>query len=367
MRSVYFIVIFFFLNKTYLFAQLPNQFKIGNYLELSQNDTLKVFFNCTGTIHDKSCSDFYRVGKRDMGIINFTGEIVDYYVSTQSAAFKAKIANNNLEGYAFYYYQNGIIKEEGNYISNVRQGKWTFYYPDGKPKLILYYNSSETEPEILSAFTDKGMETVIDGEGNLSLEFSGLKQCTPFIGSGPVKNGKKDGKWSFNNIDATSSIAEEHYKEGKFIKGISTYGQTQYQDPKIKFTKFYPNENLSLTENYEGCPGDKLRLLEYNDNGLSQSFYPELQKKLDKFDKKATDQWLITGITINSDDKVSEVNVSSSINDTILENYIYEILLKQDKWTAMVLNSKKTISYVYFAVLVSENKCYIIPYYLITH
>ena len=149
---------------------LPDNFKIGNYLGVFDRDSLKIYFNCTGAITDKSCALFYRLGKKDPINVNFTGEVKDFYLNDK-IFFKGSVLNNNLEGYAFYYFKDGTISEEGNYEKNMRAGKWKYYYPSGKIEKI--YDFMSEEPEILEAYKKNGEPTVTNGNGKISTEFRG--------------------------------------------------------------------------------------------------------------------------------------------------------------------------------------------------
>lgn len=346
---------------SYTQSILPDNFKIGNFFEVYNGDSLKVHFNCTGTIVDKKCADFYRIGKMDTAIVNFSGEFHDMDIDG-NLYFKANMTNNSIEGYAYYFYKNGKISEEGNFKNNVRTGKWTYYYQTGEIEKIYYYDSDE--PLVLEAYEKNGAATVTDGNGKIRTEFRNYKQCNNFETWGNIVNGKKNGKWVFSNINARTPIASETYQDGIFTKGVS--GNYVYtENPKIKLSKFHPNENLNLVENLLGCPGESgIRMWTYDGNNLTSTFYPELQKIINKNTTKQKNQWLAVGIKINKDDLVQEINVASSINDTEFENRIYSLLKKMTNWKTASINSKPIDSYIYFSILVDNNQIIILPDYV---
>lgn len=337
-------------------TSLPDNFKIGNYVEVFNTDSIKIYFNCTGTVVDKKCASYYRTGKLDTVIINVTGDFYDYNMNGKKF-LKATMLNNNLEGIAQYYYGNGKVCEEGVYQNNIRQGKWTFYYANGNVQKVYEYVNGD--PTVIEAYSQNGKVTAVNGTGSLKTEFSTYKQCDKFEASGQLLNGKKNGSWKLSILNASSPIATEVYEEGNFIKGI-TPNSEYTENPKILLTNFYANENLNLLDNLFGCPGNYFSYWKYDDKDIHSSFYPELQQKLTKYTDAVKNQWLIVGISISKKNKIDEINVASSINDKSLEMYIYGLLMKMTSWQTAVVNSSKIKSDIFFTILVDDNQI-IIP------
>lgn len=340
-------------------SMLPDNFKIGNYVEVFSKDSIRIYFNCTGTVHEKKCASFYRIGKIDSTIINVVGEFFDYFPNG-SLAFKATMKKNQLQDSATYFYQNGKIKEEGQYQNNIRIGKWTYYYSNGKVSHI--YNFENGKPTVLEAFSSNGRQTVSNGNGSFVAEFSNAMQCSVLIAKGNLLNGKKTGKWSFGNPDATP-VAIEEYVEDEFVKGTSNnYEYTS--NPKISFTNFYANENLLLTQNYLGCPGESVSLFGYKEKGLTSIFYPEIIEQLKQYKQPVKNQWLIVGIDIGKKGNIAGINIASSINDTLLENYLYSIIQKTKGWEMPRRNSQKVNAELFFTIFIDNNEVIIPELYL---
>jgi antitoxin component YwqK of YwqJK toxin-antitoxin module len=177
-----------FYSSAFSQTTLPDNFKIGNCVEVFNKDSIKIYFNCTGVVVDRKCASYYRIGKMDSEIINVVGDFYDYDMNDK-IFLKAKMLNNNLEGVVQYYYPNGNVKEEGIYQNNVRQGKWTFYYPNGNIQKV--YDYVNDEPIVLEAYSSNGKATVVNGNGSFKTEFSRYKQCNNFETSGQLVNGKK--------------------------------------------------------------------------------------------------------------------------------------------------------------------------------
>ncbi len=336
---------------------LPDNFQIGNYVEVFHTDSIKIYFNCTGTVADKKCAYCYRVGKMDPAKINVTGDFTDYYVNGK-VFLNATMLNNRLEGPAHYYYEDGRIKEEGNYQNNTRQGKWTFYYPNGNVQKIYEY--SDSEPLVLEAYKYNGKATVLNKSGNFNTEFSVDKQCDKYMASGQIKNGKKEGERKFfASPTAPIPISFETYSEGNFIKGVQK--NDVYTDkPRIGLTNFYANENLNLFGNLLGCPGNSIMSWRYNNQDVNESFYPELQDELSKYGKPIQNQWLVVGIKVSKKNEIEEINIASSINDRSIESHIYGLLSKMTQWETASINSGKIESNIFFTILIVSSQI-IIP------
>jgi len=337
---------------TYSQSILSDSFKIGNYLEVFQKDSLKIYFGCTGVIVDKKCASYYRIGRMDSSIINVSGKFQDYYISGQ-LFFVATMVNNFLEGHSFYYYPDGTLKEEGSYKRGIRDGIWKYYYSNGKiEKLFNYVNGN---PLVMEAYDSKGIPSVLNGNGHIKTTIRTYKQCDYFEVWGDIVNGEKNGKWTISNPGAATPFGFETFENGNFIKENESY-----DNARIVLTTYTPNENLNMMESYLGCPGSTISFFEYKNEGLHETFYPELQEKLDKYENDLKDQWLVIGITISKKSRISEINVASSIDDTNLENYIYSTLSKMTDWQTAKINSIKTETNIYFSILISNNQV-IIP------
>jgi antitoxin component YwqK of YwqJK toxin-antitoxin module len=343
-------------------SALPDNFKIGDYVEVFSKDSIKIYFNCTGVVMDKQCASYYRVGKMDDSIINITGDFCDYYLEGNIYC-KATMRNNKLEGAAHYYHKNGKVSEEGTYVNNLRQGKWTFYYPNGNIEKV--YNYTAGEPIVLEAHNNNGKATVVNGNGYFKTDFSTYKQCEKFNAAGKLINGKKNGDWTFTNPESFIPITTETYKDGIFVKGISN-GSEYTDKPTILLTNFYANENLTIIDNFPKCGADTYYWL-YDQKDLHESFYPVLQEELNKYNMPSKDQWLVIGIKINKNSELETINVASSINDTSIENYAYNLLSKMTKWKTAVVDSRKTESDIFFTVLVEGNQVIIPTDYFYHH
>ncbi|QHL86064.1 hypothetical protein GU926_00830 [Nibribacter ruber] len=340
-------------------APLPNQFTVGNFLEILPGDSLKVYFNCTGTISDKSCADYYRIGKIDRDIINVVGTFTDFY-KNGGVSLKASMVQNRLEGEATFYHPNGSIKEQGQYKAGLRNGKWAYFYETGQPEKILDFVNGY--PHILESFAQNGKPEVIAGNGTYRNFFNPNLGCSPFAVSGEVKNGLMHGKW-YLGYDGASSGDFEVYENGRFVSGKSNR-QVYTDKAYVGITQFSPNENLRLTENSLNCPGWSVVEWQYKNEDLQQSFYPAFTQQLNAYPAPVKDQWLIIGVDLLANNQLSKVHVYSSLNDTNLETYVYDQLSSMKGWKTAKLHSNPINSSIYFSVLVVDRQFIIPTHYL---
>lgn len=339
---------------------LPDNFKIGNFLELYSQDSLRMYFSSDGSLTDKKCANYYREGKMDSVLNNVTGDFYDYYTNG-NVFFKATMLKNNLEGKGVYYFNNGKISEEGNFKNNERIGRWSYYYPNGKVKKVYYFEGEE--PQVLEAYKINGKPLVINGNGKFQTEFNNSRKGTGFETSGMLLNGKKHGDWTFSNYKAMKPISIETYENGNFVKGVSN-SKVYTENPKIKLTGYSPGENLNLIFNYLNCPeGGTVISLTYDDLPLYRSFYPKLQESISNQVGSINNQWLIVGIQLSKDSQIKNLDIASSINDLTIERILYDEIQKMTKWKSTIINGKSIESDIYFSVLVENSEIFVLPYY----
>jgi antitoxin component YwqK of YwqJK toxin-antitoxin module len=363
--------------------ELPNNFKIGDFIEVF-NDSVKFYFNSQGHVVHKRCAEFYRVAKVDPIDCNVIGTLRDYYINGK-LQFEGTMSNNALNGTGIYYYSEGGVKETGLYENDRRKGKWYYYYPSGQTEKILDFVDSN--PLVINYASLDGKYIVDNGNGTYRGEFYTDLGNSPFIISGHILNGKINGKWTLDIPDSLKTIREaireksgdptismykpigyETYKNGQFKYGIS--GNLSYKDnPKIRLQGFNSNENINIYFSSEGCLGDKnVKLVGYNGQmSLLQSFYPDFLKELSKLnDTKVIDQWILIGLNINENDSLALLNVFSSRNDIKLEDQLFSLLTKKfTQWTSMRVNEQKIPSNIFFTVIFKNNQIEI-PYYTLT-
>ncbi len=347
------------LISTSLRCQSQNDnFMIGDFIEVFENDSISIYYNCTGTVVAKRCAEFIRIGKIDSININVSGKFHDYYIDGK-LALEATMENDYLNGKATYYYENGQVKSSGKYKQDKKVGVWTYYYENGTKNKVINYVSDY--PFIAEYYNKKGKQKVVAGMGNYEGEFYPFKGCTPFTIWGEVKNGKMEGKWTLYDSHYHLTIGYEFFEDGYFIRGES--GTDTYNDyQRIAINGFCANENLHLEDNLLGCPGDKgIFYPEYKNGSLLSSFYPELLVDFSTIlNENLHNQWLIIGLEVSRENLVDRVNIKSSINDIRTENAVYELIKSNNDFSAAKMNGEAIDFDLFFTVLIRNDQI-IIP------
>jgi len=371
------LILFVLFNQFVQSQNLSDNFKIGDYIEVFNTDSILVYFNCSGAIVDKDCAQFMRIGKIDSTNINVTGNFYDYYIEG-NLLLKAKMENDYLNDSAIYYYKNGNIKSIGKYQDNVKKGIWKYYYENGQLEKVL--NFVADYPFISEYYNEKGEQLVINGNGKYTGKCYFGNECSPLTIKGKVANGKMNGKWklispmsigynestnSYYSSKSKQKVGYEIFENGKFIKGISgNYSYTKNQ--KIKINSYCVNENLFFYENIDNCYGNKNHgILTYKGEFLNQIFYLELTELLSNIPKSnLKDQWLIISIKINKKSIAEKINIRSSINDNYIENKVYDLLSTMNDWKTMYVANEPVDTDLFFSVLVRNNQVIIPKEYL---
>ncbi|HCT30835.1 MAG TPA: hypothetical protein DIW31_08890 [Bacteroidales bacterium] len=343
---------------------LKDSFTIGNFVGISNNDTLVVFYNCMGTIVNRKCAEFYRKGRIDSTRINFSGNITDYYLNNV-VALKATIKDDYLNGKATYYHENGAVKSIGNYKQDIKIGTWKYFYKNGQTEKIIYF--IDGKPYIFAYYDSSGKQLVANGNGEYKGEYYPARVCEPITVQGSVINGKMHGKWSSSYAAFNQHIGDEFFENGVFIKGVS-HNYTYTDKQRIFIDGYCSNENLHMDENSLGCPGDSYFFWQYKGQDFHQGFFPALQESLDKLTQDTIrNQWIIVGLSVNKKTKLTSVDIKSSINDTSIENKIYEIIFSMKQSIFLNENSKQFNSNLFFTILFRDNQVIIPAYFLKQH
>lgn len=116
------------------------------------------------TITDPSKASYYRtIEQNNRGFL-----VRDYYISgkIQMVAECEQVSPELYrEGNRVLYYENGNIKEEGQYHLNDRIGLHKWYYENGKPKKEVLYEGEKARYN--HYWSETGEDALADGEGEI--------------------------------------------------------------------------------------------------------------------------------------------------------------------------------------------------------
>lgn len=335
-----------------LFSRL-SLFSQNHFFNLSDSNTIKVFFDYSGDITIEKYADFYRISRIDKNGFFFDGEFTDYDISNKKV-FTASFKDGKLNGNGQYFYKNGITKESGYFANGIRDSVWNFYYENGDLDRVIKFNKGN--PNIISQFNNKGIQVIKDGTGEYKGEFykaNGKNELYKI--SGNLTNGKLDGKWKVHGITM------EKFSNGKFIEGFDVIEYKNPQQIHIQnILGYYCHENIDLFQNNyfcNSCIKDESWAL-YSVNGninstIYKNFLFKFSKILDSLN--IPDYEEIIEFETSANGSISNVNSLGSTQ--IINNSIIENLLSQDLW--IPINSKwKNKGYIYLMIVKSEGKIY---------
>lgn len=170
----------------------------------------------------------------------------------------------NLRGPWTEYHANGKTKGKGNYDNGAKVGEWVFYHPNGKTEQKGKYDKKGRPQDLWKWFYDNGNllreENYLNGkrEGSLTewsdtgKDSSGNTTDAKVITKGEYIDGMKEGKWFYQiqdyreegmyKSDNKDGPWESYYVDnnqvkfaGKYVEGLPDGKHTYYyRDGKIK-------------------------------------------------------------------------------------------------------------------------------------
>ncbi len=250
MKKLYLLFTFFLLVITSFAQEII-------YRESLNNGYTRFFYDDNYYLVDKDCEfkAIERVSQYDTISFKFNGEFKDFLPSGRLILHGA-YKNGLKHGIYKAYHLNGQLKWETNYVDGKESGEWKYYYPDGKPLLVL--SLAEDGFKILSFWDKNGKQNVIDGNGQYEMTFpvKGFTDhgFTAYRRHGKVVDGKPDGIWYINFITNPKKNTEENIFREIFENGerISISRNTDYVDYFIPYDDFLlvPSEFFSRAEHF---------------------------------------------------------------------------------------------------------------------
>lgn len=158
-----------------------------------------------------------------------------FYSKDKKIHLKGFYKNGLKQGEFTWYYPNGTIKSIGYYDQDKRIGIWRNYYQNGQiSKEINYIDELAF---LKSFYLENGAQLVSEGEGVYMEEialYNNPKNLRKIKGN--VKDGLMDGKWDM--YLQNSIISSEYFENKTFVKGISYAGGSKSEYTDTYFTTF---------------------------------------------------------------------------------------------------------------------------------
>lgn len=189
-----------------------------------------VYYNQSWQICEKEIASFYRVGEfiHENNFLYYKGTVKDYTVQHKIIMQGEYSPDGYRNGKFIFYYPDGKPKYEAMYNMGFATGIWNWFYNNGNKKSSIRFGNSENDFVFLNYSDESGKQTLNDSTGDFT--WYTIPEGTVFrnfMVEGSFKNGKRSGEWQFY-------IVEEGEKE-KFFKEIYKDGKLKKRVPELIF------------------------------------------------------------------------------------------------------------------------------------
>ncbi len=221
------------------YAQVENQTtKRDTLFEKAPLGLVRFYYDDHYFLVDKDC-EFKSIERLSAFIVDknaFHGEFKDFN-QAGTVILTGNYAEGIKEGLFTAYHPNGATKWTCLFKEDKPTGDWKYYYPDGKPMLIVNYDS--TNVTMTDYWNRRGKQEIIAGKGNYELmmpfDFYNEFGYPYFIRKGRIRNGLPSGYWTMTVTDNKRNrelFAEEVFNDqGIMVEGYNLFTQNDLQIP----------------------------------------------------------------------------------------------------------------------------------------
>jgi len=307
-----------------LTLQLHAQEHENIFFEKTANGLTKFYYDKNYFLCPKDCEFKFieRVVAFDTKTSKFNGEFKDFGPDGH-VLLTGTYLNGEKQGEFKAYHSNQQLKWTVTFKDDIPVGDWHFYYPDGKPLMVLTIQSYRLL--IKSFWNQKAQQKIIDGNGeyDFTLYFESFTELgfPAYRRRGKVVDGLANGMWHLFMIDGKkSTLAREEF----FSKGVfKNYGEIYYElDKDEKHLQLYPIDNFNRAEllTYKNCTFDDYSgFLAY----LSASIKEELPTFKNYLERKPTE--FEYQVSVNKKGKPSNENLTTVTSES-LKPYLQEAI-----------------------------------------
>ncbi len=205
-------------------------------------DSVNLPLNANFELIEDSCSQITRYGHLKLEAKKFTGRFKDVSrAKPQLIITEGTYTDEGLKHGTFISrYLNGNLRSKGNFKNNQFDGKWEFYYEDGKPKFNLEANGDDIK--ITDSWDTNGIKNVENGNGTCRIDLEEM------YWKGQLVNGKPNGQWKAIKTDNNSTLITETYNNG-ILKGGKTNSADATRLQLIAYTQlpYIKTEQLPIS------------------------------------------------------------------------------------------------------------------------
>lgn len=221
------------------------------FFEKTAQGLVRFYFDKNYFLVDKDCA-FKSIERVTDFVVSknvFTGPFKDFDHNGK-VILTGSYLDGIKEGLFKAYHPNGALKWEMTFKDNQPLGEAKYFYPDGKPMLVLDHR--EQALHIMGFWDQRGRQRVIDGEGNYAFKMPIVfysEYGYPFYErKGKLKGGLPIGYWVTNFLDeknrAELYMEEQFSSNGILLEGYNLFLDENYDRP----APLIPTESFPIAE-----------------------------------------------------------------------------------------------------------------------
>lgn len=208
----------------------------------------KEFFDENNLKTDESHSLYYQVGTKSKftrtsegktyTIEAFIDTVYTYFTHSNTLRSKVTYEDGYRNGPYILYYENGSLKQAGQYSNDQKKGAFTSWYPDGKKQMQINYlereivvnDAVDIKFQIVHYWDSLGKAVIVDGNGTCSCYFTNEFRDV-IREAGQVTDGFREGNW--RGFKGDTVAFEEKYQHGEFVSGM------RFHPEKYEYNKLW--------------------------------------------------------------------------------------------------------------------------------
>ncbi|MEQ8304642.1 MAG: hypothetical protein RIB47_14700 [Cyclobacteriaceae bacterium] len=293
--------------------------------DLFAQDYDKVYFNSKWMVTSLDSAIYYRVSGFNSSLPSYDGDVVDYYLKTNQIEMTGHYTNGVKNGEFSFYYPNGKLRLLTKFDNNSRIGAWEEFFKNGHTKAKVIYDG---EKEIILELNDSLGNSIIDDNkfryrfvyfdvSRFLFESNSLKDETIEI-IGNVFENLRDGKWSIKkNSEPYASLT---YKNGVLIKGYFLVdNQRTVLTNNLAFPLIIDPFKFQMTENFSLSQGAVIKN-NFVTEGLHQHKYKSMKKiKLANYEDLVA--YINNNFDLRSRKNIEKINIIIKIKNGAIDDF----------------------------------------------
>lgn len=295
------------------------------YFEKSSQGLLRFYFDKNYFLVDKNCP-FKSIERLSDFIVSknvFNGAFKDFDHNGK-VVLTGSHEEGRKQGSFKAYHPNGALKWEMTFADNQPVDTANYFYPDGKPMLVLYYRDRAVY--IISHWDQRGKQRVVDGNGSyafkMPFDFYNEYGYPFYERRGRIKDGLPTGYWVTNFLDEKNRpvlyTEEQFNSSGQLTEGYNVFLDENYNVPiPITPAESFPTaEALTFKQcNFDDFSGFNNYLKETLDNAFL--LIPEKPSKPAEF---------TYSIQLSKDGIPSKLMLIDKLEDEKLSRYLEAVI-----------------------------------------